>query len=404
MSPSKIEQFSICAASFQASQGLPDISKPDAVQGTAAHEIHERCLTTGYSAATYKDDVVIVEEPDRKWSIPVDDEMVYYVQESVDRCNELPGLTFVEVRVDISEFTPLPEQSGSSDYFSIDEPSRTLYVVDFKYGKGVRVDAYLNPQMIYYALGVLRGLASVFRIERVVIMIHQPRIDNWDRWETTPGELVALGRHHKRLLSRCLLPNPPYHPDAKACKFCKAATQCKARVEHVHRLAAGLFDDLDEDIVEFETPWPVELPKAELLTVEQLITVRRHSPLVTSFLKAVNDRLLHMLIHSEDVPDLKLVEGKSNRRYRDKLAERQAAAYLLAHGADITSVIKTETVSPSQAVRLLPKEARKEFGDAYVVKPPGRPTVAPIDDRRPAYTLTVDAQFDDLDADDDGDI
>jgi hypothetical protein len=268
----------------------------------------------------------------------------------------------------------------------------------------VRVDAYLNPQMTYYALGVLRGLASVFLIERVVIMIHQPRIDNWDRWETTPGELVALGRHHKRLLSRCLLPNPPYHPDAKACKFCKAATQCKARVEHVHRLAAGLFDDLDEDIVEFETPWPVELPKAELMTVEQLITVRRHSPLVTSFLKAVNDRLLHMLIHSEDVPNLKLVEGKSNRRYRDKLAERQAAAYLLAHGADIGSVIKTETVSPSQAVRLLPKEARKEFGDAFVVKPPGRPTVAPIDDRRPAYTLTVDAQFDDLDADDDGDI
>lgn len=403
MSPSAIERMTICPASFVASQGIEEASRIDSVTGTAAHEVHEECLKHGTQAEQFKGHVIVVEEPDRKWEIAVDDEMVRYVQESVDRCNELPGLTFVEVRVDISMFTPIPDQSGSSDFFSIDEASRTLHVVDFKYGIGVRVHAYINPQVVYYALGVLFGLASVFRIERVVILIHQPRLDHWDRWETTPAELVALGQHFKRLLSRCLKPNAPFHPDPKACKFCRAAPQCKARAEHVHRIAAGMFDDLDADIEEFTTPWPAELPSIDLMTVEQMVTVRNHSKLVIEFLKSIDHRLMQMLLHSQDVPNIKLVEGRSVRVYPNELTQKQAAAYLIEAGVAPSSVLKVETVSPAQAERLIPKSARKEFGDAFVTKRPGKPVIASANDRRPAYNLTVAAQFEDL-GDEDEDI
>lgn len=401
MSPSKIEQFSICAASYAASQGLPDVSKFDAVCGTAAHEVHERCLKTGARAVDFILETILVKEPDREWPILVDDEMAYHVQESVDRCNELKGLSFTEVRVDISEFTPIPDQSGSSDHFVIEVTARTLYVIDFKYGKGVRVSAYLNPQLIYYALGVLRGLASVFEIDRVVIRIHQPRLDNWDAWTTTPAELVALGRHHKRLLTRCIEPNPPFRPDPKACRFCRARTQCKARAEVMHRVAAGMFDDLDGDISEFETPWPAEMPSVDLMTVEQLAAVHRHAQPMSDFLKGVETRLLHHLLHSTGVPALKVVEGRSYRRYRDAVSARQAAVFLLHNGVSPSKVFTTDIVSPAQAEKLVPKSLRNELA-TYVVKPPGKPTIAPVDDRRPVYALTAADQFDDLDADDDG--
>lgn len=399
MSPSRIEQFSICAASFKASQGLPDRARLDAVTGTAAHEVHEWCLRTGQKAAMRVLDTIEVQEADRTWPIIVSDEMAVHVQESVDRCNELKGLTWVEVRVDISEFTPIPDQSGSSDFFAIDVAARTLYVIDFKYGKGVRVSAYLNPQLIYYALGVLRGMGCVFEIDRVVIRIHQPRLDNWDEWRTTPAELIALGRHYKRVLSRCLEPNPPFHPDPKACKFCKARPQCKALAEQMHRVGAGMFDDLDAEITEFETPWPDVMPSTELMTVEQLAAVHRHAGALVEFLKEVNTRLLHLLLHSVEVPDLKVVEGKSNRRYRDPVAQREAATFLLRNGVEPSKVFKVATVSPRQGEQFLPKDRRKEFGELYVVKPPGRPTVANSDDKRPVYTLTAADQFDDLDED-----
>ncbi len=403
MSPSKIEQFSICPASFAVSQGLAELSKPDAVQGTAAHEVHEWCLRTGRKAEDRVLDTIEVTELDRVWKIIVDDEMAVHVQESVDRCNELRGLAFTEVRVDISEFTPIPEQSGSSDHFVIDIEGRTLYVIDFKYGKGVHVSAFLNPQLIYYALGVLRGVGDVFEIDRVVIRIHQPRLDNWDEWRTTPAELIALGRHHKRLLTRCLEPNAPFRPDPKACRFCKARTQCKALAEQVRRVATGMFDDLDAEITEFDTPWPAVMPSVDLMTPEQLAAVRRHAPLLIEFFKSVNTRLLHLLLHNEAVPSIKVVEGRSNRRYRDDIARRQAASFLLGKGVPPSKVFTVETVSPAQAEVLLPKELRKEFGELHVVKPPGKPTIAPSDDKRPAYSLTAADQFDDLgEFDDDG--
>lgn len=399
MSPSKIEQFSICSASYTASQGLPDFSKRDAVTGTAAHEVHEWCLSTGRKAADRVLDTIEVVEPDRTWQIVVDDEMAAHVQESVDRCNELRGLVWVEVRVDISEFTPIPDQSGSSDYFAIDVDARTLYVVDFKYGKGVRISAYLNPQLIYYALGVLRGIGSVFEIDRVVIRVHQPRLDNWDQWTSTPAELVALGRHHKRLLTRCIEPSPSFRPDVKACKFCRARNQCPALAEQMRRMAVGMFDDLDGDIAEFDTAWPAELPSVDLMTVEQLVAVRRHADLVKKFIGGVDTRLLHLMLHNEDVPALKVVQGRSIRRYRDDLARRQAANLLLENGVAPSSVFTVQTPSPAQAELLLPKAVRKELA-TFVVKPPGRPTIAPIDDKRPVFAFTAADQFDDLDADD----
>jgi hypothetical protein len=402
MSPSKIEQYSICSASFKASQGRLDASKPDAIQGTAAHWVHEQCLKNGENASLHWLEPVLVEEADGLvHEVRVDDEMVVNVQESVDRCNEVQAThVFVEVRVNISKYTPIPDQSGSSDFFAYNAPTRTLTVIDFKYGKGVRVHARRRPQLVYYALGVLEDMRE-FDVDRVVICVHQPRLENWDEWETTPEELRELGEYHKRRLALCLEPNPAYHPDEKACKFCKIRTECRARAEQVRKIANGYFEDLDADIATFDSTWPDENINAELMTIDELVAVRQHAKAMRSFFRDVDVRLMQMLVEGIEGSGLKLVEGRSFRKYADHATAMSAAAWLMQHGVPSSRVLRVKTISPAQGEKCVPAALRKEFGDRFVIKPAGKPAIASSDDPRPAFRPSTELLFDDLDDDED---
>lgn len=397
-SPSKIDRLATCPASFHATQGVQEFSKPDTVLGTAAHEIHERCLHTGRLAEEFIGEVIYVDEVDKPWFITVDDEMAQFVQESVDRCNETPGLHFVEKRVDVSEFSALANQSGKADFFSID--SNTLYVFDFKYGKGVRVDAYKNLQLLYYALGVLVYYGCMYEIEKVVIRVHQPRIDNWDEWVTTPKELFELGYATKARLELTLAVNPPYQPSDKGCRFCPIKSTCKARGEFVRRIAMGHFDDLDDGLTTFDTEFPEQLVDSADMTLDELIAVHRHMSQVKDFLHSVERELLRLMLNGTEVEGLKLVESVSRRRYVDAIRAKKAARYLIEHGVKPELAIVSKTASPATAEKLIPRTLRKEFNEQFIDKPRGRPTVVPVTDKREPYVGLNASMFDDLDAED----
>ena len=51
----------------------------------------------------------------------------------------------------------------------------TLSVIDMKYGLGILVDAYQNPQMMCYALGALELFDGIYDIQEVKMTIFQPR-------------------------------------------------------------------------------------------------------------------------------------------------------------------------------------------------------------------------------------
>lgn len=56
-----------------------------------------------------------------------------------------------------------------------------LFITDLKYGKGVKVEAKDNSQLMLYALGAYREFSFAFErdIEDVVMTIAQPRIGNF---------------------------------------------------------------------------------------------------------------------------------------------------------------------------------------------------------------------------------
>lgn len=164
-SPSSAKRVIDCPASFKACQGEPDNTSFAAVEGTIAHYIHEQTLLDALNGsgfitpekfegmrpvqflpsdelseqewATIPDTQGRDPDSDYHWTSS-DSEKLW---ESINWCLAIKGEHYVEQRVNISLYTPIPEQFGTSDHFVIEEGTGTLYVSDLKWGKGVKVFA-----------------------------------------------------------------------------------------------------------------------------------------------------------------------------------------------------------------------------------------------------------------------
>ncbi|WP_446923914.1 DUF2800 domain-containing protein, partial [Klebsiella pneumoniae] len=82
-------------------------------------------------------------------------------------------------RVDFTKW--VPEGFGTSDVVVLSD--KTIEIIDLKYGKGVPVDAYLNPQLMLYALGAVDKYDIIYEFETVRMTIIQPRLDNISTFE-----------------------------------------------------------------------------------------------------------------------------------------------------------------------------------------------------------------------------
>lgn len=418
-SPSAIERLTTCPASHRASAGIPDTASPDAMLGTAAHELHQWCLETGLLASSRIGDIITVTENNQSFDFTVDTEMANAVQASVDRVGdyvfeyEVAGASVnlhVERRVSISLWTPIPHQSGSSDV--IIEAGRTIHVVDYKHGQGVQVFANRNLQMVMYALGALYELWSDVYIteyegptdelspfefieqcfDEIVLSIHQPRLNHFDTWRCTPSELLLMGEYVKRKLDLTRSDDPPYNPDEKACKFCRAQSTCPAILEKAYRMMSDAFDDLtDIKIDRADVPIFEFITDVKKLDLNKLVIAWLFEPVVTSWFKKIDTELEHLLLSGQQVPNMKLVAGRGSRDWR---SEREAALFLLRQGVEKQSIYHNTMCSPAEAEKMLPGKLKREIAK-LVVKKDGKPTLAHASDKRPAINLAND-YFDDL--------
>lgn len=405
--PSSAHRVATCPASLLRTKDLPDNPSFEAVEGTIAHAIHELVLLHNVDPTEYvgrpasyllrKNDLSEAEWALVKdWTVPA--EMPVYVTESADWCREVPGEHFVEQRLSISRWTPLPDQFGTSDHIAVDFPSKTMWVTDLKYGKGVQVFAERNYQAVLYALGALDEFEMFGDIERIFIRISQPRLDHRDTWETTPAELREIGAWLKERFTIALEPDAPFHPEKHACQFCKLKPTCPGLYERAHALSNGWFDDLTAETKaeNLSDDWPLSAPDVKSLEPRHLALLLENAKMLEEFLEAVRSHAIHRLLHSQEVPGWKIVEGRSNRRWKDQVA---AQDFLKRHKIDPFDAPKM--ISPAVAEKMLSKPLRKACA-ALAEKPPGSPTLAPVSDERPAFTpATANGMFDDVSDSDD---
>lgn len=372
--PSSAAQIIDCPASLLHTIDLPDETRYDAAWGTAAHTLAERILTQGGVASMFIGEIIEVDG----FKIEVDDEMAETVTRYVAVCAITPGDHYVETRVDISRWCPVPDQFGTAD-FAACAPG-LLNIKDLKGGKGVQVFADNNPQAALYALGFINEWDWLYDFQKIVVEIVQPRLDWYDQWETTKDELLAFGERIKERFTLAMQPDAPFGATEKACKFCKLSGACRAQAEHLNAISALAFDDIT---AEFEHD-------AATLTVDEMVHAWRVRKLYSNRLNEIERKLVQRMMHGDPVP-LKTVEGKTRRRWKNEEEARNFLTQSLQ--LDLEDIAPRKLVSPSKVEKRMPPQVKKSLEPLWM-KPPGRPSLAELTDKRVAYEVKNLEAFD----------
>ena len=121
-----------------------------------------------------------------------------------------------------------------------------------------------------------------------------------------------------------------------------------------------------------------------LLSWEETGELLKKAMFLKSWVQELEKISLNELVTGGKVPGWKIVEGKSNR----KLSDADAAFTELAQaGYEEAVLYKREPITLGELEKTLRKEHRQEILSKYLVKPQGKPTLAPEDDARPEMVL-----------------
>lgn len=379
--PSSAHRIYDCPASLLLNEQEPDREIYEAAEGTVAHHVAEVCarerrepeeflgmtFDSGDLDADYDEEL----HSSEGFAVTVDDEMVQGVNEYLDRVMTLPGDHFIEQRVNISPWCPIPDQFGTCDHAAAQH--KKLIVTDLKYGR-VFVEPEQNKQLVMYALGFINEWDWMYDFDEVIIRIAQPRLDNFGVWATSKTELLAIGEKIKQRFALALKPNPPFGPSEKACRFCKVSYKCKANHDFLYHDRIMLLDEDDE----FVEPDLAMMPDADLAA----LWLRK--PMYEARMRAVEDYLHKKNADGEFVPGLKVVAGRSSRYFASEI---DAELLLLDAGVKPEKLYsKPEFVSPHAAEKLLRGEAKKKLQD-FIKSKPGKPCLVSADDKRQDLTV-----------------
>ena len=361
---SNAHRWLVCAGSVEAERDIPNTSSPFAEEGTRAHDMAEAALRSG--------------DPNAYLDAAEDREMAEFVRVYTDYVWQSAAgkeQLLIEQRVYYDDW--VPNGFGTADAVIVDDG--TLHVCDLKYGMGVRVDAEENPQAMLYALGAYSQHSVMYNIDTVTVSIVQPRLDHISEWSISVERLLRWAEWVTQRAEATAEPDAERVPGEKQCRFCRAKHNCAALKSYTENAILSDFDDLDG------------MPMANKLTDEQMRVALEAKPLIEAWLSAIEAHVKERLTGNEAFPGFKLVEGRSNRQWINENAAAHAMERLV--GAEKTYTRKI--VTPTQAEKLLGKSRKAEIED-LIVKPSGKPTLAPESDKRAAINISLD-DFDVLD-------
>jgi len=405
-SPSSAHRWMPCPASHALEAEIPNKSSSYADEGTAAHTLGSMALTEKRMVSAYIGRIIKVErEGSEQAEFEVDDEMAEQVQKYVSHVLEYQadGMLLVEQRVNFSPYVQVPEQFGTSDAVIVTSDCKELQVHDLKYGRGVRVDAEKNEQLMLYALGALNDFGLMGDFERIVMVIHQPRLDHLSEWSCSVAELLEFGKKAAYAALQCQNAvtikkggrlenlNSYFNPGEKQCRFCRAKATCPALASEI---SSTVFDAFDVIGNPHETAVPVEPPKKDHTRLGAYMT---KLDLIEDWCRSVRAAVESALLAGDAVPGFKLVQGrKGNRAWSDAdLVIAAMKSMRLKH----EQMYDYKLISPTAAEKLLKKEQPKRWNtlSELVTQPPGKPSVAPASDPAPAINIQAVADgFDDL--------
>lgn len=368
LSASSAHRWLECPPSVQLTASLPDTAGEAAAEGTLAHRIVEERLDSIIEKGVWPKKSSAKLRMDERYRPVMEehaDTMVGYVMDLFDQYSD--AVLMSEQRLDFSRW--VPDGFGTGDALVIADG--VIHVIDYKYGKGVPVYAEDNPQLRLYALGAYEAYDSLYDIHEIHTHIVQPRLDSQTTETLTAEELLRWADEYVAPRAQLALTGEGVMNPGEWCRFCKVRATCRARAEQQLALAQ----------YEFKSPL--------VLTPEEIGDILGRVDELAKWAKSVKDYALQSAVsNGESFPGWKLVRGRANRKLTD---EEEVAGLLLEQGFQPHQIYSLKGLTDLEEV-VGKKQLADLLGD-YIVKPEGRPTLAPETDRRQAITHSAAEDF-----------
>nr|MCR5844838.1 DUF2800 domain-containing protein [Oscillospiraceae bacterium] len=357
LSASASHRWLACPPSAKLCAQEEDRGSPYAMQGTCAHELGQYLVekALGRPCRDPTEDLDFYDAEMQEAAEAYRDFVMEQVEAAKALCKD--PLVCVEQTLDFSKW--VEHGFGTGDTVIVADG--ILHIIDLKYGVGILVEADHNSQMMCYGLGALDTFGDLYDIERIRMSVFQPRRDNVDTWEISKEDLLRWADEVLAPTAKLAYEGQGEFHAGEHCQFCKIKATCRKRSEYAMELARYEFADaptLDEDEI------AAILPQIDTLV---------------SWAEDVKSWALQQALSGVRYPGFKLVEGRSIRKYTDEAA---VAAIVTKAGFD---PFEKRLLGITAMQKQLGKKRFDTLLGELVIKPAGKPVLAPASDKRPEY-------------------
>lgn len=354
LSASSSHRWLNCPPSARLCENYEDKGSEYAQEGTDAHSLceHKLKLALGMESVDPTENLSFYNEEMEQCACDYAGYVMELLTEAKKICKD--PVVLIEQRLGFSRF--VAEGFGTGDCVIIADG--TLYIVDYKHGKGVEVSAVENPQMMLYALGALELFDGIYDIDTVRMTIFQPRRENVSVCVMAKDDLLQWAYNDLMAKAKLAYEGGGEFACGDWCRFCKAKAACRKRAEYNLELAK--YDFAMPDTLE-DTEIAAILEKADELA---------------AWAADVKEFALQQALGGVKYAGFKVVEGRSNRKYTD---EDAVADTVKKAGYD---PYEPKLLGITAMEKLLGKKQFAKLLSGLVEKPQGKPALVPESDKR----------------------
>ena len=357
LSASSSHRWLNCPPSARLCENYEDRGSEYAQEGSDAHSLCEHRLKSalGMESTDPTEGLSFYNEEMEQCACDYAAYVMELVAQAKETCKD--PVVLIEQRLDFSRF--VQEGFGTGDCVIIADG--TLYIVDYKHGKGVEVSAVDNPQMMLYALGALELFDGIYDIDTVQMAIFQPRRDNVSVCVMAKDDLFAWANGELAEKAKLAYDGEGEFACGDWCRFCTAKAACRKRAEY------------NLEMAKYDFAMPATLEDAEIAVI-----LARADEL-SAWAADVKEFALQQALSGVKYDGYKVVEGSSNRRYTAEAAEAaavQKAGFNPYEEKLLGITAMTAALGKKKFADIIEKAGLTE-------KPQGKPALVPESDKRP---------------------
>lgn len=322
-SPSACSRWLNCPGSINLTKDIKQEFSHHAAVGTAAHALLETCLLKNEVPESWIGEEFNGHKVDMQMA-----EAIEFAVETIKNIKPKKCITQVEQKIEI-----IPHKCyGTADCVLYDPLNEHLFIIDYKNGRGVTVEAEENEQMMCYGLGFIEKMP----VAAITLMIIQPNSRDSNKlvstWTITPEVLLDFKIKVLEAIRKAESENSDYYLNpGDWCRWCPAKDSSCTAIKKAVKKTTNL---------------PITIPKSPRdLSTKELKLVLDNKKLIIDWLEAVEKRCIEAINTGTGIPGYRIENKLSNTTWavdQEKLEELYGDA-----------IFEKKILSPTQANKTL---------------------------------------------------